>query len=293
MKRSVGAVGVVLCVGCFVDATGIGNGSGGAGPTSATTGDPSTAQTTTATTATSSTSSSTTTGIGGEGGMGGAPCPDSVLRFDGDDIAGVDDDDFDIGDDFAVGAWIYAAPNPAFVAGDFTNAVSVVVSHGSLNDFDGWGIGISETFDNGQPSATFAVFPSGVLCSAAAPIPWDQWVHVAGTYRNDVGDDVRLYVNGAEEATGNCTVFLPPVSYDGSFLAGGDGEEASRSFIGAIDDVYVKHGTSRPDHNGPIACGPDYVAVFTFDEGMSSSCADALALVPDAPPGDPEIQCMQ
>lgn len=225
--------------------------------------------------------------------MGGAPCPDSVLTFDGDDIAGVNDDDFDIADDFAVGAWIYAAQNIAFVAGDGDDEVSLVLSHGSLDDLDGYGIGITENGDAGAPFVTFAVFPSGVLCLATAAIQWNQWTHVAGSYLNATGDDVRLYVNGAQVATGNCTIFQPPVSYDGPFLLGGDGQDPTRAFQGSIDDVYVKHGTTLPDFNDPVACGPEFVAVFSFENGLVSSCANMTPLAADPAPNDPQIDCMQ
>lgn len=300
-------VALLLVGGCFVDAAG--NGAGGAGGSASTqaatntaTGssmtDPSTtgatsdATTTDTSTTNASTSGSTATG-GGEGGMGGGPCPDSVLSFDNDDIAGVSNNTFDIPDNFALGAWVYAAQDPEFVANDGDEALSIVIAHGSLADSDGYGIGIVESGDDGLPFASFAVFPEGLLCRANAPIQWNQWVHIAGTYDDDIGDDIRLYVNGNQVAVANCFTNQPPVSYNGPFLIGGDLVDASWSFLGSVDDVFVKQGTSLPDTAVPITCGAGYVAAFSFETGLVSACANMIPLAADPAPNDPQIVCMQ
>jgi hypothetical protein len=296
VRRSLGAVGVVLlCGGCFVDAVGVGagaggNGDGGSTPSTTATGDV-TSQT--AATTTSSTAQSTTTGgMGGEGGIGGAPCPDSVLALDDSDFARVQSDDFNLDDDFAVGAWIYTTPDMTFAPGDSIQAISIILSHGAFSG-EGFMLGLQETADDGQPYAGFLAYPFGQGCLALAPIAWNAWVHVAGVYNDNIGgDDLFLYVNGALVDGVDCPAPPPVFSHAGPLVIGGLADSTA-AFFGAIDDLFVKEGSSLPNIAVPITCDPGYVAAFDFETGMTSSCANALTLVPDASPGDPEIDCMQ
>ncbi|NUO52059.1 MAG: LamG domain-containing protein [Polyangiaceae bacterium] len=297
MKSSVGAVGVVLlCGGCFVDAVGLaGGGEGGSSPTTATGGDATSSQTTTSTMGSMSASTTTTTatGMGGEGGMGGGPCPDSVLVLDDSDSASVTSANFDIDDTFAAGAWIFPTQDPAFIPGDTIQTISIFLSHGDLAAGQGFLLGLQDTMDTGQPYVGIVTYPLGQACLALAPIAWDQWVHVAGVYDDDIiGDDLSIYVNGAFAGSVNCSAPPPVTSYSGPFVVGARADTMADAFLGFMDDVFVKHGTSLPDITMPVSCGAEYVAAFTFDTGMASSCADALTLVPSPAPTDPEIGCM-
>lgn len=288
---------VALCLaGCFVDAIGGGSGEGGSaevttGASSTSTTDP---QGPTTTGSTVSTGPSVGGGGSGDGGQGGAPCTERGLRFDESDFARVDSADVNIGNDFTVGAWVYPEQPAAFVPGDSIQAFEWIIDHARFSNEEGYLIGIGEPNDDGQAVAAFVAFPSGTLCAAAFPIAWNQWVHLAGHYQDDIaGDDLFLYVNGNQVASDNCDWF-PPVDFDGPLVLGGRAETSNQFFLGVLDDVFVKHGGMPADVNAPLGCDSGFVAAFDFDASLASSCASpTLTLGLDASPADPQIVCAE
>lgn len=284
---------VVLSGGCFVDALGGGMAEGGGGgavtstATVATTGGQ-----TNASSATSSSISAGGSGLGGEGGQGGGACADLALAFDGNDFARFSDGAVDISNDFTVGAWVYPMQPADVVAGDSVRSFVFVIDHANVTDQEGFLLGIGEPNDDGQPWAAFVAYPSNTECAAAFPIVWNQWVHLAGRYRDDVlGDDLYLYVNGMEVARDNCD-WLPPVGYDGPLSLGGRAETNGQFFVGLLDDVFIKNGGNLGDIDAPLGCGDDLVAAFDFEGSLSSLCASpSITFALDAAPADPELAC--
>ena len=290
--RVVALGGIALVSGCFVDALGGGTaadgGGGGASPTA--TGPSAGGQTSTSTGTSSSVSGGA--GLGGGGGQGGAACSDLALAFDGDDLARFTDESVNIPDDFTVGAWVYPVQPANVVAGDSVRSFVFVIDHANVTDQEGFLLGIGEPNDDGQPWAAFVAYPSSTECAAAFPIVWNQWVHLAGRYRDDVlGDDLYLYVNGMEVARDNCD-WLPPVDYEGPLALGGRVETNAQFFVGLLDDVFLKEGGNLGDINAPLGCGDGLVAAFDFEGSLSSLCASpSVSFSPDAAPADPELAC--
>ncbi len=282
---------LLFCLtGCFVDAVGAGDGAlggGGAAPSTASTTDGSTAAETTAA------GTTTTSGMGGAGGEGGSPCADPVLMFDGDDVAQVASDDFQIVNDVVAGAWVFPEQNPAYVAGDGIRPLSIVLAHGSIADEDGFVLAFGEPNDDGVPVAGVIAYPFGAACVVGWPIAWNAWSHLAFRYNDNVfGNDLFFHLNGVEIASVNCSA-PPPLLHDGPLVLGGRAGAAGDFFLGAIDDAFVRRGDTLPDITGPIGCGGDFVAAFNFDGGLGSACIDPLLELSLEPaPADPELGCL-
>jgi hypothetical protein len=287
------AVLAVVASGCFVEAVGGGDGSGGA-TGSATVGD--VVGSTGLGTASGSTGASVTSASAGGAGGGAGGCANSFLSFDGDAEARIDQEDavsINYANDFSFGARVRFSQTGKFADGSGAGA-SQILRRIDPTSPKGYALAIGERGVDGAIYADASAFPGNLFCQVLHTelLPFDQWVRLDVHFRHDgIAPDLRLTVDGVEQGA-TCAEDQDVPTFTGELTIGYSQLTAMRHFTGDLDDVYFKTGPAPPLTPQPPACAAEYAAIFTFEGGLASSCGDPLIPIePGVGLAEPVIGC--
>jgi hypothetical protein len=231
-------------------------------------------------------------GNGNHAGLSGSPTwPEGVdglaLGLDGTTDYGTvpDDDSLDATD----GITLALAVKPE------RTGTQDLLTKAATDTTDGYSLSLASS---GVPFVRFNQASSGeaLRLNATTPYPVDgnTWIHLAATYD---GTDIRIYVDGAEEAVSPQTFVISANALELGIGAQSDG---TRHFQGAVDDVRVySRALSGPeiaelatviwDCAVPTDCDDDNPC--TDDDCVSGSCVNDPT-VAGTPCGDQGVECL-
>jgi hypothetical protein len=160
---------------------------------------------------------------------GNAHAQQGVLELDGigDYVSCYDAQSLDLENNFSISVWFKT---------DNTGFVGTVICKG---DVPAWSSGGAYTVFTNVPNGEigFSVRKSNNngTGGAAAPISYDEWVHVVGTFSDG---DIRIYKNGtfvADDDLGTSTIN----TNNDSLGIGAEGDGGGLAFWGSMDDLMV------------------------------------------------------
>lgn len=278
---------VALGTGCFVDATGEAQASGGqAGATQASTGGGAQGgQAMTggapATGGDGGGGSPPTdggaggAGAGGVGGSGGG-CDNGVLKLDGDDEASLPQKaQYDFANDFSFGLRVKPGLDPKFAETGL--AASQLIR--KIQGMKGYALALVEgPADDGMMFAEASVWiGNSTLCQVRHPVAVSvgEWHELVVTFKDDSNiADLSIYVDG-DRSSAECGGV--GMKHPTSVSLGSWPVDGTRHFLGVMDDLFFAKQTAPVV---PADCGnTNVVALFKFEDSLENECAEPVVSV--------------
>jgi len=145
---------------------------------------------------------------------------------------------------------------------------------------EGYGFLVTED----QSTVYFFVTSEGGVCYIGTNLIIDQWQHIVGTYKENIGaePDIKLFINGEEIDSYNCDGYSPAANNKPLYIGGNPDNDgyAPYEFKGIIDEVRIYNralsATEIQEHyNGTFTDESGLVGLWHFDEGSGTNATDA------------------